>query len=117
MAADAEINPWGEDLIGTVARRCYPAAMNKLLRKKIIITIAGTAAIATLSHSAIMLPNGVSHFKTGPVNHESVTGGALHKSNSLAPSSRYRILGDGPWPANLPYKTQNKTNTAPAAVR
>jgi hypothetical protein len=108
---------WGEDPIGTVARFYYPTAMNKLLIKKIVITIVGTVAIATLSQSAIMLPNNASHSKAALPNHESTTGGAFGKTNSLSVHSHFRLWGThGPvFPPNLPVQPQDKPNKTPAS--
>jgi len=105
-------SPWGEDPIGTGVHESYLAVMNILRMKKVIIAVVGTVAIASLSHSAIFLPNNLSRAKTASPNYESTPAGALDKTNSPSVDSRYRLLGtNGPvWPPNLPFAPKNNTN-------
>jgi hypothetical protein len=87
--------------------------MNILLNmKKVMIAVAATFAIATLSHSAMVLPNNLGHSRAVSPNYKSPPGGALDKTNSLSVDPRYRILGtNGPvWPPNLPFRPQNNTH-------
>jgi hypothetical protein len=85
--------------------------------KKVIITVVGTVAIATLSHSAMVLPKSLSHFKAASPTYKSTPSGALNTTNSHSVDSHYRIIGtNGPvWDPGLPFAPKNSTNHSPVS--
>jgi hypothetical protein len=80
--------------------------MNILLFKKVITAVVGIVVIATLSHSAMVLPNNSKLYPAASPNYKSPPGAA--KTNSPSVDPRYRIHGtNGPvWPPGLPFKPQ-----------
>jgi hypothetical protein len=86
--------------------------MNTFHLRTVMIAVVGIVAIASLSHSAIFLPDNLSRPDGASSNHEASHDGALAKTNSLAVDPRYRIPGNnGPvWPPNLPFEPNNNTN-------